>query len=337
MCLWRMACWLFAVVHCKQSAVILVLCRNEELPGIKASITNLEQRFNKKYQYPYVFLNDKEFTKEFKSTMQKTCNDRASFGQVEPDEWEMPPGVDRTKAEKAWEGMRKSGVPYATMESYHNMCRFFSRTFYKHPLLANYEYYWRVEPNVKFHCDIDEDPFEYMQQHKKKYGFVITIREFMSSIPTLGQTTAEFIRKNYATLQKKDTKGGTQLFDNHSNFKFMFNDGDYNGCHFWSNFEIGSFEFLRSQKYNAFVDTLEEAGGFYYERWGDAPVHSIAAALLLDMSEIHFFDNIGYTHDTFMHCPVNGKNCDCTPSASVDDTAFSCLNQYKADLKKSVL
>ena len=27
-------------------------------------------------------------------------------------------------------------------------------------------------------------------------------------------------------------------------------------------------------------------GGFYFERWGDAPVHSLAAAMLLNSSEV---------------------------------------------------
>lgn len=43
----------------------------------------------------------------------------------------------------------------------------------------------------------------------------------------------------------------------------------------------------------AFFNHLESEGGFYYERWGDAPVHSIAANLFLNKDEIHFFDDIG--------------------------------------------
>ena len=28
----------------------------------------------------------------------------------------------------------------------------------------------RVEPNVEFYCDLDYDPFLYMQENNKKYG-----------------------------------------------------------------------------------------------------------------------------------------------------------------------
>ena len=53
-------------------------------------------------------------------------------------------------------------------------------------------------------------------------------------------------------------------------------------------------------------------------RWGDAPVHSIAVAMFLNKSEVHFFDDIGYRHDPFMHCPLDRnvqKKCHC----NVDD------------------
>lgn len=30
----------------------------------------------------------------------------------------------------------------------------FYRFFYKHELLAKYEWYWRVEPEIKYFCDI---------------------------------------------------------------------------------------------------------------------------------------------------------------------------------------
>lgn len=66
-----------------------------------------------------------------------------------------------------------------------------------------------------------------------------------------------------------------------------------------------------------FFETLENAGGFYYERWGDAPVHSIGAALLAPKDKLHFFHEIGYRHEPFQHCPVaeshtRGK-CWCDP------------------------
>ena len=43
-----------------------MLCKNEEVDGAVKSIRELEDRFNHKYHYPWVFLNEVEFTEDFK-------------------------------------------------------------------------------------------------------------------------------------------------------------------------------------------------------------------------------------------------------------------------------
>lgn len=97
----------------------------------------------------------------------------------------------------------------------------------------------------------------------------------------------------------------------------------------WSNFEIGDLNFLRSQAYLDYFDQLDKDGGFFYERWGDAPVHSIAAALLLRKDEIQFFDEIAYYHVPFTHCPTSEKKrldlrCSCNPEKNFDWKGYSC-------------
>lgn len=84
-----------------------------------------------------------------------------------------------------------------------------------------------------------------------------------------------------------------------------FEDEEYNLCHFWSNFEIARVDVFDNELYNAYFKYLEETGGFWSERWGDAPVHSLGLALSLDTSDIHYFRDIGYQHSTLAHCPAN--------------------------------
>lgn len=50
----------------KANAAFVVLARNGDLPGILESIKQMEDRFNKKFKYPYVFLNEEEFSDDFK-------------------------------------------------------------------------------------------------------------------------------------------------------------------------------------------------------------------------------------------------------------------------------
>lgn len=306
----------------RDDSVIVILCRNEELNDILNSLKSFEETFNSRYHYPYVFLNDKPWDQNFIEQVSLVVSSDASFDQVKPEDWQMPNSIDRNIAIANWNEMLKKKVPYANLESYHNMCRFFSRSFYNQPLVKNYKYYWRIEPGVTFHCNIGFDPFERMEENGWKYGFTISIGEFMHSIATLGEATKEFERTHSHLIPK-----------NIDRLNFIFdNKGNYNGCHFWSNFEIGSFELFRSPGYQAYVDFLERKGGFYYERWGDAPVHTLAAQMFLDKKEVHFFEEIGYTHPPFTHCPQNAIGCSCLPSKSIDFTKQSCLPHYLSEI-----
>ena len=50
----------------KANATFVILARNGDLPGVIDSIRQLEDRFNRHYHYPYVFLNEEPFNEEFK-------------------------------------------------------------------------------------------------------------------------------------------------------------------------------------------------------------------------------------------------------------------------------
>ena len=43
-----------------------MLARNGDLNGIITSVKQMEDRFNKKFKYPYVFLNEEPFSDDFK-------------------------------------------------------------------------------------------------------------------------------------------------------------------------------------------------------------------------------------------------------------------------------
>lgn len=304
---------------CKENAVVLILCRNSDLKDIAASIASFEDVFNRKFGYPYVFLNDDDFTDDFKRGVEKAISTTAKFGKLKQSEWGYPPWIDQARATEAMAKLDRDGVIYGGMLSYHHMCRFFSGFFYKNDLVKDYDFYWRIEPGVKFFCSVDYDPFALLREKNKKYGFVIAIREFMETIPTLWESTMEFVALNRAKMPK-------------NTLSFILNGTNYNGCHFWSNFEIASFDFYRSDLYERYFEHLDRKGGFFYERWGDAPVHSLAAALFLGKDKVHFFNDIGYEHPPIKHCPATGT-CTCSPSESIDNSPFSCLNDVLPEIK----
>lgn len=50
----------------RANATLLMLARNSDLDGVISSVEQLEAKFNRKFNYPWVFLNDEPFSYEFK-------------------------------------------------------------------------------------------------------------------------------------------------------------------------------------------------------------------------------------------------------------------------------
>ncbi|KAJ2039656.1 hypothetical protein H4S04_005066 [Coemansia sp. S16] len=307
----------------KTSAAFVILTRNRDLNDLRETLIQLEDRFNRRYHYPYVFLNNEPFSDEFKEKIASVVTGECQFGLIPHEHWSYPDYINQTKAAEVREDMKMRKVIYGDNESYRHMCRYESGFFFRHQLMDQYKWYWRVEPGVKFGCEIDYDPFMFMEKNNKKYGFTISIREVVETIPTLWNTTLDFMKKN------KDMVPASNLME------FVTGkDGGYNLCHFWSNFEIGSLDFLRSKEYLAYFDHLDRAGGFFYERWGDAPVHSLAVAMLLNKSQVHWFEDIGYYHGPLWNCPKGKANakCWCPEEESVEtrNKGWSCTLDFVA-------
>lgn len=307
----------------KVKATFVTLARNSDLSGLTQSIGFIEDKFNRKYHYDWVFLNDEPFTEDFKLAIKALVSGTAKFGLIPKEHWSYPAWIDQEKAALSREEMVAKKVIYGGSESYRHMCRFESGFFFRHELLAEYEYYWRVEPDIKIFCDIDYDIFQYMKDNDKWYGWTISLPEYSETIPTLWQTTKNFM-KEFPKYVAKD-----------NNMAWISDDNgeSYNGCHFWSNFEVGKLDFWNSEAYLKYFEYLDKSGGFFYERWGDAPVHSIAASLFMPKDKLHFFKDVGYFHTPFNNCPVDeetrkAKSCTCDPSIDFTWRPYSCTPKY---------
>merc|ERR1712225_124062 len=165
------------------------------------------------------------------------------------------------------------------------------------------------------------DVFKFMETNKKKYSFVLSLYEYVETIPTLWDSTKKFMKAHPEHISEDNSMG------------FLSDDGgdSYNHCHMWSNFEVGNLNWLRSKAYIDYFESLDQDGGFFYERWGDAPVHSIAAALFLPFEEIHFFESIGYFHAPFAACPkgdIHKDRCYCNPEDNFNEHWYSCTPKF---------
>lgn len=303
----------------RMNATFVTLARNSDVWEISRSIRQVEDRFNHAYSYDWVFLNDADFDDTFISVTTALTSGKTRYGKIGSQHWGFPDFIDQEKAKKVREDMHERKIIYGDSISYRHMCRYESGFFFQHELMQEYEWYWRVEPSIELFCDISYDPFVFMAENKKKYSFVLSLYEYVETIPTLWDSVKTFMRKHPEHISPNNS------------LQFLSDDGGetYNHCHFWSNFEIGNLNWLRSKAYTDYFNQLDTDGGFFYERWGDAPVHSIAAGLMLDKEEIHFFNDIAYYHVPFTHCPTGEKlrtdlKCHCNPKDNFDWNGYSC-------------
>ena len=91
-------------------------------------------------------MNDVPFTETFKTAIREAVNPHSSvtFGDIPESEWSIPEWINTTKMEEGMASMKRAGVVYGDSLSYRHMCRYNSGFFFRHPLVMQYDYYWRV-------------------------------------------------------------------------------------------------------------------------------------------------------------------------------------------------
>lgn len=208
----------------RMNATFVTLARNSDVWEIAKSIRQVEDRFNRRYGYDWVFLNDQPFDETFKKVTSSLVSGKTHYGLIPEEHWSFPKWIDEDKAAKVREDMKERKIIYGDSISYRHMCRFESGFFFRQALMMNYDYYWRVEPSVELFCDVHYDPFRYMHENGKKYSFTLSLYEYMETIPTLWDSAKKFMKNHPEHIAAGNSMA------------FLSDDGGetYNRCHFVS-------------------------------------------------------------------------------------------------------
>ena len=113
----------------RANAAFVMLARNSDVDGAIDSIRSVQQQFNQHFGYPWVFLNDKEWSSDFKRRVGEAISEGGgasdvSFETISPGMWGYPGWIDQDEARKCMADMKRRKISYAGKESYHHMCRF---------------------------------------------------------------------------------------------------------------------------------------------------------------------------------------------------------------------
>jgi len=250
----------------KANACILVVLDESELNKWRPTMRQIEDRFNKKYKYPYLFLSPLPYSPRFKLLIASLTTSKIEFGRIPHKQWKIPSHVDFNKARKAREDAVVNKIHDGDSLPYRFKSRYMTGFFFQHELTKKYDYYWKLDAESELSCDMFEpnmDPFVQLHNKKKLFGFTISVHEIPETLPSLWETAKSYSKNqaykadNFVTLDAKRDRAST--------LEFVSNDEGktYNMCHIWPAMEIGDFNFFRNPHYMNYFDHLDKSGGVF--------------------------------------------------------------------------
>ncbi|KAF8588713.1 glycosyltransferase family 15 protein [Ramaria rubella] len=287
----------------KPNAVIVMLVAPSRITQAMVALRNIEDRFNRRLQYPYVVLTEANITEEMQQKVDWITEGRATFADLPAGMWGPPEFLDKSKIE---ESLKTIGFS----PGYHSMCRFYSGFFWRHPAIAQYEWIWRLDTDIEFHCDVPYDPFIRMRSAQALYGFIQISNDALWVQPSLAGNISAFM-STHSHLVPPGVNHAFSWRDIDKALKGEAGSNDWTMRAFYNNWEISHRSVWSSDLYTAFFEYLDRAGGFFYERWGDALVHSHGVSMSLRADQVMQFTDMGYEHQHWAYdCPLLDR-CTC--------------------------
>ena len=170
------------------------------------------------------------------------------------------------------------GHPGFTM-GYRNMCRFFSGKFHELSILSNYNYYLRLDTDSYILTELHYDIFDFAKQNDLVYGYCEPAVQIDN--PKVVEGLKEFTKK-YVVLNDITT--------------YMNVDIIPEGKMFYTNFELGKVDWFINSEYIKYFNAIEDNGGIYIKRWGDAPIKYLGINLFCDPNKIIPIKGFTYQH-----------------------------------------
>lgn len=300
-----------------RAAMVITITRRAEVPQALRTIKNYEQRFNRNYHYDWIVIATRIMGNEYRDAIVNAISMDSCVRFIELKSLTALIGYPKDISRGQVRRNRKLvKLPLshskANLMLERHLARFFLGHFYNiNSLWNDYDYYWKVPLNSQLVCDVAYDVFDHMRLKGIKFGWLLMRQDVDVMHPNLMNHVKQFYHvkrmdRNFEFLLAPESKTVTDFWK-------------YRSCNFNSDFELVDVSFFRSEPYQRLFNYLDSFNGFYYETWTDAHIKTIAATLLLDKSELHYFDDLAVEIGSLSNCPKNAdfyfsKNCVCNPT-----------------------
>ena len=287
----------------RKTGVIVFLTYNDPVRKtyLKTSLYFLFRNYNARYRYPVIIFHegdyDAESQQEIFKSVRHECRSLIRFQQLDSDDFKIPEWID---SKKVMSNIERKPVPYWRNLKYRLMCRWWIVHLMKY--VKDYEYVMRLDDDSIIEEPLDNDLFGVMKEKDAVYASNILHVDcgiccygmydlFTSMFPTEGcknMFKASSIeigpRVNELLEIVKDTEP--------QKFEKILNAGEVSlpmPVMFYNNFFIMSTKFWSSQAVQDAVSKVDQSGGIFYYRWGDAPIQSLIVGNLTEKTKVMKF------------------------------------------------
>ncbi|KAI8868689.1 nucleotide-diphospho-sugar transferase [Ramicandelaber brevisporus] len=326
------------------NGAFVVVLKNEQMHRLKFTLRALNDRFNGEARYPLVVLLDGDdrnggFIPGFESNIAEIHAGDIYFGTVPAEHWNPPDWVDGSAAaatERRYDRTPREieyyqGDTWTFYVRSSNYYRYMAGFFFRHPLLDQFDYIWRIEPQTDYMCDVVNDPFETLHTQNKTYGFFAATKSNVKP-----QNSIEDLFDLWSITRQYVIKHPEWVRKGHNSLEWIVADrrgATYNFCAFGTEAEVMKLDFLRSREYLDYFTKLDATGGFLYNGWRDRHVRSLALAMFKTKDDVHHYSDLGFfakIDDPYYQCPKPTaetiRKCSCDFDASAAEDMSVCRN-----------
>jgi alpha 1,2-mannosyltransferase len=277
---------------------IFILTQNtvERKIYLKTCLYFLFRNFNKRYNYPIIILHEGDYDDvaqdEIKKSVREEHRHVISFKTIDKEDFEIPQHINQEKVNKI---IALQPVPYWRNLKYRLMCYFWVKRFFA-KYTEGYDYVMRLDDDSIIEEPLKDDLFKIAED--KNLAYLSNLVHIDCGICNYG------MKELFETMlpEHKD-KINNGMF-----IKAHLRAGDANNTHFerfrqarsiiddkectatefvtemplmyYNNFFITSTAFWKQDNVRNIIDKIDEQGGIFYYRYGDAPIHTIITTLL---------------------------------------------------------
>ncbi|RFU81253.1 glycosyltransferase family 15 [Trichoderma arundinaceum] len=181
-------------------AAFVSLAHEHDLPAVLSSISQLEETFNHRYHYHWVFFSMQPLSEEFRRQTSNATGAICIYEVIAEDSLASPPNKFRQPLvsntppldHNGGEGVSEIGLSPPFLG---RISRWNSGPFASEKRLRDYDWFWRIEPGAQFTHDITFDVFRFMRDHEIAYGFNEALLD-KDEIRTHSQPVRSFIDKH---------------------------------------------------------------------------------------------------------------------------------------------